>query len=187
MLKGTAIRSGSYHYAVPQKTKIIYFWSYACMWASNLPATSCACAFFVSEMSVVPQPIGIRVLTSWPIVAFGSVPALMLCVTSWWDFRFQSLQIAMPKREAESELPGDKSRQKKRAHQNFWEEYDTEQFLCVVWSTQSTKHVKCSACFFSSWDFSVALGGMYGVEQCVSLKHHINKGKAIGSTPKSSH
>ena len=77
MLKGTAIRSWSYHYTLPQKTKIIYFWSYACMWASNLPATGCACAFFVSEMSVVPQPIGIRVLTSWPIVVFGSVPALL--------------------------------------------------------------------------------------------------------------
>ena len=44
----------------------------------------------------------------------------------------------------------DESRQK-NAHQNFREEYCTEQFLCVVRSTQSAKHVKCSACFFSSW------------------------------------
>ena len=40
---------------------------------------------------------------------------------------------------------------KKSAHQNLQEEYDTEQFLCVVRSTQSAKHVKCSASFFSSW------------------------------------
>ena len=88
----------------------------------------------------------------------------------------------MPKWEAESELPGDESRQK-TTHQNFREEYYTEKFLCVVRSTQ-IKHVKCSACFFSSWDFSVAHGGMYDVEQRVNLKHHINKGKAMGSTLK---
>ena len=70
----------------------------------------------------------------------------------------------MPKREAENQLPGDKSHQKS-THQNFQEEYYTEQFLCVVRSTQSAKHVKCSACFFSSWDFSVTHGGMYDVEQ----------------------
>ena len=40
---------------------------------------------------------------------------------------------------------------KKNAHQNFQEEYDTEQFLCVVRSMQSAKHVKCSASFSSSW------------------------------------
>ena len=38
-----------------------------------------------------------------------------LCVTSWRDdFRFQSFQIAIPKREAESELPVDESHQKKK-------------------------------------------------------------------------
>ena len=85
----------------------------------------------------------------------------------------------MPKREAESELPGDGSHQK-NAHQNFQEEYYTKQFLCIVRSTQSAKHVKCCACFFSSWDFSVPHGGMYNIEQRVILKRHINKGKAIG-------
>ena len=70
----------------------------------------------------------------------------------------------MLKWEAESELPGDESRQKNKL-QNFQEEYYTEQFLCVVRSTQSAKHVKCSACFFSSWDFSVTHGGMYDIEQ----------------------
>ena len=36
----------------------------------------CVC-LFVSEMLVVPQPIGVRVLTIWPIVVFGSIPAFM--------------------------------------------------------------------------------------------------------------
>ena len=107
--------------------------------------------------------------------------------SSWrGDFCFQSFQIAISKWEAESELLGDGSRQK-TAHQNFLEEYYTEQFLCIVRSTQSTKHVKCSACFFSSWDFSVAHGRMYDVDPRVNLKRHINKGKAIGSTLKISH
>ena len=33
--------------------------------------------FFVSEVSVVPQPIGVRILTGWPVVVFSSIPALM--------------------------------------------------------------------------------------------------------------
>jgi len=37
------------------------------------------------------------------------------------------------------------------------------------------------------WDFFVAHGGMYDVKQCINLKRHINKGKAIGSTLKISH
>ena len=97
----------------------------------------------------------------------------------------------MLKQEAESKFPGDescqKTKQNKNAHQHFREEHYTEKFLCVVWSTQSAKHVKCSACFFSSWDFSVAHSGMYNVEQRVNSKHQINKGKAIGSMLKISH
>ena len=78
------------------------------------------------------------------------VQCLLLCFTSWWDdFLFQSFQIAMPKREAESELLGDESCQKNAP--KFLGRVCTEQFLCVVQSTQSAKHVKCSACFFSSW------------------------------------
>ena len=75
----------------------------------------------------------------------------------------------------------------KKAHQNFKEEYYTETFLCVVRSVRSARHVKCSTCFFSSWDFSVARGGMYDIKQRVNLKCHINKGRAIGSTLKISH
>ena len=47
-----------------RKTNKFFFRSHACVWASNSPATGCACAFFVSEMLAVPQPIGIRVLTN---------------------------------------------------------------------------------------------------------------------------
>ena len=43
----------------PQKTKIVYFWSRA---GSNVPATGCACAFFISVMLVVSQPVGAYVL-----------------------------------------------------------------------------------------------------------------------------
>ena len=60
-----------------RKTKDVYFWSHVCVWASNSSATGCAYAFFVSEVLVVPQPISIPILTSWPVVAFGSIPALM--------------------------------------------------------------------------------------------------------------
>ena len=92
----------------------------------------------------------------------------------------------MPKQEDESELPV-MTLIKKTAHQNFWEEYYTEKFLCIVRSTQSAKHVKCSACFYNSWDFSVAHGGMYDVEQRANSKRHINKRKVTGSTLKTSH
>ena len=91
-----------------------------------------ACAFFVSEMLVVPQPISIRVLTSWPVVAFSSP---LLCVTSWQDnFRFQSFQMAVPK-----QAPGWWVLSKKTAHQSFLEDCYTEKFMCIVHSTQSAK------------------------------------------------
>ena len=80
MPKGTAVRCYSHDHITTlslRKTKIVYFRSHACVWASSSPATGCMCAFFVSEVLVVPQPISIHVLTSWPIVAFGSIPALM--------------------------------------------------------------------------------------------------------------
>ena len=137
----------------------------------------CVC-LFVSEMLVVPQPINVRVLTSWPIIAFGSIPALM---RHFLSRRLLFSVISNHHAEVRSRkralgwwiLP-------KNAHQNFQEEYDTEQFLCViVQSTQSAKHVKCSTCFFSSWDFSVTHGRIYAIKWCMSLKHHINKEKTI--------
>ena len=42
------------------------------MWASDSAAT-----FFVSEVLAVPQPVSVRILTSCPIVVFGSIPALL--------------------------------------------------------------------------------------------------------------
>ena len=52
-----------------------------------------------------------------------SVQFPLLCVTSWReDFCFQSFQITMPKRKAETEHPDDRSCLK-NAHQTFREEY----------------------------------------------------------------
>ena len=69
----------------------------------------------------------------------------------------------------------------KNPHQNFWEEHYTERFLCIVRSTQSAQHVKCSTCFFRFWDIPVTHGGMYNVKQCMHSKRHFNKWKAIAS------
>ena len=71
------LHSWSYHYAVPQKNKNCLF-SIPCI-RVGIKLTSnrlCVC-LFVSKMLVVPQPIGVRVLTSWPIIVFGSIPTLM--------------------------------------------------------------------------------------------------------------
>ena len=79
MPKGTGLHCYAHDHITTlslRKTKIV-FWPLACAWASNSPATSCAHAFFVSEVLVAPQPISIHVLTSWPVVAFSSIPALM--------------------------------------------------------------------------------------------------------------
>ena len=78
------LRSCSYHYPLPQNFFFFFFWSHVCVWASDSPATGSACAFFVSEMLVVPQPIGIHVLTRWPVVAFSSIPALMCHFLARW-------------------------------------------------------------------------------------------------------
>ena len=77
------------------------------MWASNLPASGCACAFFVSEVLVVPRPVGIHILTSWPIVAFGSIPALMrhflAVLFHWqWDHPYWYIKIQNMNTELEN-------------------------------------------------------------------------------------
>ena len=152
----TLLRSWSYHYAFPEKNKNCLFLIPCVRVGIRFTSNRLSVCLFVFEMLVVPQPIGVCILTSWPIVAFGSIPAFMRHFLAR-RLPFSIISNAMPKWEAESELPGDESGQK-NAHQNFREEYYTEQFLCVVRSTQSAKHVTCSACFFSSWDFSVAHG-----------------------------
>ena len=78
--EGTTLRCYAHDHITTlslRKTKSVYFQSHACMWALTSPATGCACPFFVSDVLVVPQPIGRLRLTSWPIVTFGSVPALL--------------------------------------------------------------------------------------------------------------
>ena len=167
-----------------RKTKIVYFWSHACVWASNSRATGCTCAFFVSEMSIVPQPISVRVLTSWPIIAFGSIPTL---VRHFLAIRLPFSVISNRHTEVRSwkQASGWWILSKKKNHTKIsGKSIIQKTFLCVVQSARSAKYVKCSTCFFSSWDFSVACGGMYDVEQSINSKRHINKGKVIGSTLK---
>ena len=78
------LRPRAQHYAHDHITTLslrkTFFFKFSIPWvrvgikfASN---QLCVC-LFVSEMLVVPQPIGVRVLTSWPIIAFGSIPAFM--------------------------------------------------------------------------------------------------------------
>ena len=119
------------------------------MWASYSPATGCACAF-LCQMLVAPQPVGVCVLTTWPIVAFSSIPALMRHFLAR-QLPFSIISNCHAEARSWKRAPRWWISPKKNAHQNFREEYDTEQFLCIVQSTQSAKHVKCSACFFSSW------------------------------------
>ena len=144
--------------------------------------------FFVSEMSVVPQPISVHILTSWPNVAFDLIPTLMHhFLARWLPFSIISNRHA----EARSWkwAPGwwILSRKNTPNPPKISKKSYTEQFQCVVQSMQSAKHVKCGTCFFSIWDFSVAHGRMYDIEQRINSKHHINKGKAIGSMLKMSH
>ena len=119
------------------KLKLFIFNPMRCVWASDSPAY-----LLVSEVLVVPQPIGIRVLTSWPIVVFGSIPTLM------HHFLVRQPPFSViSNRHAEARswkrAPRWWISSKENAHQKFWEEY------YAVRSTQSAKHVKC----FSSWDF----------------------------------
>ena len=134
MLEGTALRCYAHNHitTLPQKNIKKIFLSHACVWV------------FVSVMTVVPQPNGVRVLTSWPIVAFGSIPALMRHFLAR-QVPFSIILNRHAEARAESKLPGDESCPKKTAHLNFQEEHYTETFLCIVQSTQSAKHVKCSA------------------------------------------
>lgn len=143
-----------------------------CVWASTAPATSCECAFFVYVVLVVPY---------WhphfkPADQLQcSVGFLLLCVTSWRDY----FCFSHFKRPHWSKLPGDKSHQKS-TRQTWQEEYVYRKVpvhcTTSVWSA-----------VLDSWDSYVARGRMYDVEQRVSWKHHINEGKAVGSTLNISH
>ena len=143
-----------------------------CVWASTAPATSCECAFFVYVVLVVPY---------WhphfkPADQLQcSVGFLLLCVCSWRDY----FCFSHFKRPHWSKLPGDKSHQKS-TRQTWQEEYVYRKvpvhYTTSVWSA-----------VLDSWDSYVARGRTYDVKQRVSWKHHINEGKAVGSTLNISH
>ena len=152
------------------------------MWASNSAAT-----FFVSEVLAVPQPVSVRILTSCPVVAFGSIPALLHHSLAR-RLPFLIISIAMPEQEAENELLGDESRLKnKKQKQKFLGRvlYRKVSVRCTISAECQAYEVKLMLLQFLG--FSVAHGRMYDVEQRVNLKRYINKGKAIGSTLKISH
>ena len=154
------------------------------LWASNSPATGCTCVFLCVwdvGCATANRRSRFNQLTNRSVwFSSRSYASLLGKTTSVFShFKNRHAEVRSWKR-----APGWWKKKKRNAHQ---EKCYTEQFLCViVQSTQSAKHVKCSTCF-SSWDFSVAHGRMYDVEQCIDSKRHINKGKAIGSTLKISH
>ena len=97
--------------------------------ASNVPATICACAFFVFVMLIVPQPIGVHLLnqlTSCSVrfnsCSYASLPVEMTSVFNRFEsekLKVSSLVVNLVK--------------KKKKNQNFWEEY--------------TKMLPCNVCF----------------------------------------
>ena len=93
----------SYHYALsPKNKRVFFFGSRACMWASNVPATGCMCAFFhVCGVGCAPGNQRSRFKPADQLC--HSVQFPLLCIAAWWDsFCFQSFQIAVLKRKAES-------------------------------------------------------------------------------------
>ena len=192
------LRSRALHYTAtlmiisirsPQKNNLFKF-SISCMHVGIKFASNwlCVCLFCVWDVScATANRRSCFNQLSRPIIAFGSIPTLM-----HHFLMRQLLFLIISNRHAEARSWKQASglwilSATKNTLQNFREECYTEKFLCVVRSTQSAKHGKWSSCFFSSWDFSVAHGGMYDIKQRVNLKCHINKGKAIGSTLKISH
>ena len=100
------------------KLKLFIFNPMRCVWASNSPATGCTRTFLCLRCWL---PVGIRVLTSWPMVVFGSIPALM------HHFLVRGpLFSIISNRHAEARswkwAPGWWISSKENAHQNFWEE-----------------------------------------------------------------
>ena len=143
------------------------------MWAWDVPATGCMCLFCVWDVgcATANQHSRFNQLTSCSV----QFPAL---VRHFLARQLPFSIISNGHAEASSRVV---SLVKKTAHQSFLADCYTEKFMCIVHSTQSAKHVKSSACFFSSWDFSVTHGGMYDVKQHVNSKRHINKGRAISN------
>ena len=176
------LRSWSYHYALPQKNKNCLF-SIPCIrvgikFASN---RLCVC-LFVSEMLVVPQPIGVRVLTIWPIVAFGSIPTFMRhLLARWLPFSIISNRHA----EARSWKRAPRwwiSPKKRRPKFPGRVLYRTVSVRCTINAERQACEVQRLLLQFL-WLFCRPWRNV----RRVNLKRHINKGKAIGSTLKISH
>ena len=173
-LRTILLCSWSYYSALPPKNIFLYFQSLVCVWASNAPATSCECAFFVHVVLVVPY---------WhphfkPADQLQcSVQFPLLCITSWRD-NFCFIHFKWP---YWSELPGDKSHQK-TTHQTLQEEYVYRKVS--VHCTTSAEH---PACEVQCWILGTFMLPMVECMMSSNWKHHINKGKAVGSTLKISH
>ena len=154
------LRPRALHYAAtltvislrrPSEKQKLFIFDPMCSCGHQIRQQPVVCVPLVSEMLVVPQPIGVCVLTSWPIVAFGSVLALT-CHYLARQLPFSIISNHYAEVRSRNRAPGWWVSPKKiKKKKKFQEEYDTEQFLCIVQSMQSPKHVKCSACFFSSW------------------------------------
>ena len=188
MLKDTALlRLWSYHYGLPQKNKNKLF-SISCVhvgikFASNRLRVCLFSVWYVG-CATANRRLCFNHLTSCSIRfnsrSYASLPGETTSVLN------RHAEARSWKRAPRWWILS-KKKGKKKTHQNFQEEYYPEKFLCIVRSTWSAKHVKCSTCFFCSWDFYVTHGGMYNIEQRVNSKHHIIKGKVIGSTLKIPH
>ena len=160
MPESTALCSWSYHNALPPKNSNCLFLILCMRAGSNVPATGCACAFFISVVLVVWQPDGVRVLNQlisrslrFSSHSYASLLGETTSVFSCFKSPCQSKMLKASSRVINLfffltyiEL--------------FWEEY---------------------------MYFSVAHDRMYDVEWRVNWKHHINKWKAIGSTLNISH
>ena len=130
----------------PKKTKIVYFRSCARVWASNVPATGCTYAFFVSVLLVVPQLVGVRVLNQltncsirFNSCSYASLPGETTPVFN----HFKSPCWSEKQKVSSRVINLVKKTHTKLSRQNI----SPEKFLCIVRSTQSTQHVKCSTCF----------------------------------------
>ena len=102
--------------------------------------------FFVSVVLVVPQPVGVHVLNQltncsvwFNSSSYASLPGEMTHV-----FNHLKLPCRSEKQKTSSRVINlVKKTHTKLSRKNI----SPEKFLCIVQSTQSTQHVKCSTCF----------------------------------------
>ena len=120
--------------------------SFGPIWASNVLATSCACAFFMSVVLVVPWQIGICVLNQltnhsvqFSSHSYTSVPGEMASIfnhfkSPYWSkkLKVSSLVVNLIKK-MHTRISG--------------KNICTETFPCIVQLVQNTEHMKCSVCF----------------------------------------